>query len=584
MTLVSKLIYESISRKCSTAYIFSGGSIMKLIDHFHPSNNYNKMKYFIPSNEASSGFCSIGHNKSLNKLDSVIITTSGPGLTNVITPLTDANRDNVPLLVISGDVSTSMMGRHAFQEAPVMELTKPITYWNYTILDPDETEDVMEYAFTLTNQSKQVHINIPKDILNTYSQSKKKINISHKLNKLIDINDNIFFNNNLSDYYDQFDNNIIDIANIINKSKKPVLYVGRGCNEAYIQLRELSNKASIPVTTTLHGLGIINEHNDLSLKMVGMHGSERANVAIQNSDCIICVGARFDDRTIGNVDKYAPNAKHIIHINNDLDSFNKVIQKTINVYGDSKLLLLELNKYIYHKSNNDWYNFLCSYSKDFPYNNNELKQQDILIMLDKELEYVKNKLIITTGVGNHQMYSAQLLTHIYPNRFITSGSLGTMGSSNSMAIGAKLANPDKIVISIDGDQSFNMMHDLNMIQNYNIPLKIIIMNDGKQSMVNVWEKIFFNNNITATEIVNPNYKYLSLAYNIKYLEINNTYSQNEIKHILKKFIKETKPVILNCVVASDFCLPLVPPGNGLDEMITINNVETYIINKNNIPS
>jgi len=574
MTKVTDIIYKHISKNVSTAYMFSGGSIMSLINNFHNKNNYNKIKYFIPSHEASAGFCSIGHNKSLNKCDSVIITTSGPGITNILTPLTDAYSDMVPFLVISGDVSTDMMGKHAFQEAPAIELTKPITYWNYSLLNPNEIHDVMNYAFSLVNNNKQVHINIPKDILN----------------KSINENENLYINKKSIDTIYNYDiNNIINIANIINNSYKPILYVGKGCIDSSELIDQLSLKGNIPVTTTLHGLGIFNEKNYNSLKMVGMHGSIRANVAIQNSDCIICVGARFDDRTVGNIQKYAPNAKYIIHINNDKSVFNKVILKSINIHGKSKQILSLLINYIDTKNNYDWFNFLQKYPINFPFNPEKLKQQHILVILNEELnklKEIKKDTIITTGVGNHQMYAAQLITHMYPNRFITSGSLGTMGSSNSMAIGAKIANPDKIVISIDGDQSFNMMNDLKMIMNYNIGIKIIIMNDSKQSMVNIWEKLFFDNNIVATESINPNYDLLAKAYNINCITIDKNMTFDDIRLNIIKFIKydNNEPIILNCIVESDFCLPLVPPGNALDDMITYDNINNYIINKSAAPS
>ena len=247
MTKVSNIIYNHLSKNLSTMYMFSGGSIMSLIDKFHHKNNYNKIKYFIPTHEASAGFCSIGHNKSLNRCDSAIITTSGPGLTNILTPLTDAYCDMIPFLVISGDVSTDMMGKHAFQEAPSIELTKPITHWNYTIINPYEINSVMEYAFHLTKQNKQVHINIPKNILNmTIDENLLLTNNKFIIDEIN--NDKIILDYEESIFYENY--NLINIADIINNSEKPILYVGRGCNDAYIEVRKLSMKANIPITTT----------------------------------------------------------------------------------------------------------------------------------------------------------------------------------------------------------------------------------------------------------------------------------------------------------------------------------------------
>jgi acetolactate synthase-1/2/3 large subunit len=575
---VSQTIYNSIKKNVSTAYLFSGGSIMSLINHF---NKNDKLKYYVPSSEQSCCFISSGHNKSLNKLDSVVITTSGPGVTNCLTGLCDSYSDRIPFLLITGDVSTTAMGSRAFQECPSIELTKPITHWNYNLVDPSETNDVMNYAFYLAKNNKVIHINIPKDIL----FGKLNINNKSKFNNLYNLNKP-----------NKFKYNIKSIAEIINKSSRPILYIGKGCIEDSILIRQLSKLANIPVTTTLHGLGIVDESDKLSLKMLGMHGSERANNSIQLSDCIICIGARFDDRTTGNIKKYAPNAINIIHVNTDLDSFDKVIKNTINIHAYAKDFLEELLPLINENKNTDWINLLNIYPINFPYNNllksnkifYNIKQQNILELLDNVLEYkkLKENIFITTGVGNHQMFSAQLLTHKYPNRFITSGSLGPMGYGNSAAIGVKIANPNKMVISIDGDQSFNMLNDLKCIMNYNIPIKIIIMNDSKQSMVNVWEKLFFNNNIIATESKNPDYQLLAESYNIKCITIDKSFNEFEIIEAINKFINYdfNKSIILNCIVDSDYCLPLVPPGNGLNDMITYNNIDKYIIDKSSAPS
>ena len=544
---------------------------MSLIDHFHPSKNINKLKYYIPTSEASAGFCSIGHNKSLNKLDSVVITTSGPGLTNILTPLTDANCDNIPFFVISGDVSTHMKGKHSFQEAPSMELTKPITSWNYNLTDPKETDVIFDYAFYLLSKGKQVHINIPKDIL-TLTTSNESIDDCQNFVPESD-------NETLLEY----------CGKLINEAKNPVFYVGKGCNNASDELLAIATKANIPVTTTLHGLGSFDENNPLSLKMLGMHGSERANMAMQNADCIICVGARFDDRTTGNIKKFAPKVENIIHINTDPNCFNKVVEKSINILSDAKLALNSLSKYIDNNNHNEWLQFLNKYAINFPYEQVGLKQQDVLTIFNEELNKlvnIKKNSIITSGCGNHLMFGAQLITHTQPNRFLSSGSLGCMGSSNSMAIGAKIANNDKIVFSIDGDQSFNMLNDLKMIYNYNIPIKMIIMNDSCQSMVNVWEQLFYNNNITATVSKNPNYELIAQAHGIKCITISDKMDRKLIKKLIRIFIEydPTESIILNCIVDSDYCLPLVPPNNGLDEMITFNNFKYYKLNKSSAPS
>jgi acetolactate synthase-1/2/3 large subunit len=451
------------------------------------------------------------------------------------------------------------MGKQSFQEAPVIKLSQSITYWNYTIMDPNETYNIMDQALYLVNNKKQVHINIPKDILSSSITNNRGITLNKKLDKP-----------NIESLHFK----IKYVANIINNSIKPVFLIGKGCNNACDELYKVSKKANIPVTTTLHGLGIFDESDELSLKMIGMHGSERANQSIQTADCIICVGARFDDRTTGNIKKYAPYARHIIYVNSDSTCFGKILKDTYNVHAYAIEFLDLLFMYIKPKSN-EWLLSLNNYPINFPYDYSGLKQQHILEILNDVLEKlnIKKNVFFTTGVGNHQMFAAQFITHKYPNRFITSGSLGTMGSCNSMAIGTKIANPDKIIIAIDGDQSFNMLNDLKMIMNYNIGIKIILMNDSKQSMVNIWEKLFFNENITATESINPNYENIAEAYNIKCINIDKTMDMNKITCLIKDFINydNNKPIILNCIIDSDYCFPLVPPNAALNEMITFNN-------------
>jgi acetolactate synthase-1/2/3 large subunit len=603
---VKQCIANYINNNFKVSYAFSGGSIMSLIDII-------KIKMIIPKCESSGGFMSLGYNKSTNDCKSLNIVTSGPGITNALTSITDAKCDNIPLLTISGDVSVNMMGKHVFQEAPAIELTKSITSWNYTLFDSSETKSMMNRTLELLKKGKQVHLNLPKDVLNMDIKNNKDIEFAKEI-----------------EYPKYTMYEILDIAKIINNAERPVLYIGKGCINAVSPLKKLALMRNIPVTTTLHGLGTYDEKHYLSLKMLGMHGSERANYSIQNADCIICIGARFDDRTTGNLDFYAKKAKYIIHINNDYSSFNKVIPNTINIYGDANDVLTDLNHHIVPKyqnhleysnvsmilynwnnpksnqdksllslpnyiekydnlyQNNDhWIKYLKSYRIDFPYNTNTLKQQHILNILDMEIDKldIRKDIFYVTGVGNHQMYAAQLLTHQYPNRFITSGSLGTMGSCNSMAIGVKIAHPDKIVIAIDGDQSFNMMNDLKTIMNYNIGIKMIIMNDSKQSMVNVWEKLFFNN-VVATETKNPNYELIAKAYDIECITINKEMSLDEIQNNINKFLvyDNNKSIILNCIVESDYCFPLVPPGNALDNMITYENFKIKNINNDCAPS
>ena len=323
-------------------------------------------------------------------------------------------------------------------------------------------------------------------------------------------------------------------------------------------------------------MGTFNENHHLSLGFLGMHGFPCANYAIQNSDLIIALGSRFDDRTTGNIKKYAPLCKNIIYVNICQEEFGKVIKSTekrkiYEINSDCRVFLDEINKIkINYKINREkWLNKINKWKKDYPINysvpkNNKLNTQMFISILNNLIDH-KNT-IITSGVGNHQMMAAQFITWTNPKQFITSGSLGVMGTGLPYAIGAQIANKDKVVIDIDGDGSFNhTLGDLQTIVRYNLPIKIFVMNDGHMSMVRVWENLFFNKNYIATSCeYNPDYCKLASSYGIESIKIEDTHNVKEkIKHVLAY----KGPILCNVIVETDLCLPMVAPGKALDDII-----------------
>lgn len=553
----ARIIYNKLlEHKVKDVFMYSGGAIMPLIDCFYQG----KIKYYINSHEQNCGHAATGYAKSSNKTG-VCIVTSGPGLTNLITPILDANNDSTPLVVFSGQVPLKAMGTCAFQEAPSTEITKPITKWSYCVQDVNELPYVLDKAFWLANDKKKgaVHIDLPKcvltsDLKNNYKEFKYQ-NYNHK-------------KKNNYDYQ--------NVINLINNSEKPVFYVGKGVLDASEELRELVINSNIPITTTMHAMGAFDEEHNLSLQMLGMHGSYAANHAIQNSDCIICIGARFDDRTTGNLDYYAPKAKDaykngtggIIHCNIENNEINKVVNSNYNFCIDSKEFMIELNKGIKFRERESWLNKINNWKQEQPFKykkTNKLKAQEVLQTLNK-LIVDKSNYIFTTGVGNHQMWSCQFINWTHPKSFISSGSLGVMGAGLPYAIGAQISNPKKNVILIDGDSSFNMtLTDLKTVKEHNLPIKIIVMNDGNQNMVRVWEQLFFEERITATiNSRNPNYSDLALSYGINSIKCIN---QENLEECLLNFLNSNESVLLECVVESDKCFPLNPPGQALDNLI-----------------
>jgi len=572
ITVANYIHRELFKRNIKHVFGYSGGAVLPLLNEFKS----NKIKFIKNSTEQCSGFVAEGYSKSLGlSIPGVVVTTSGPGLTNMITPLQNAYSDGSPLIVISGQVPLKALGTDAFQECPATHLTKHCTKWNKLITNKDEIIDSMNMAFNISMSERKgpVHIDIPKDIL------LQKINIDYN-----------YYNNYISnnwkdlDMGKNLDNKIELVSQLINKAKKPIIIAGQGANEVSKELTYMVSTKKIPITTTLHGMGCVNEKNKMSLEMLGMHGKPVANYAIQNSDLIIGLGTRFDDRTVCNIDKYAPNAilNHgIIHIDSSSEQLSKV-QKLFNhknlqsIHCNTKLFMKKLNRYHVKTKSDNWINKLIEYDNKNAYyynkNTHVIKTPDVIKSIDENIDKLKinrDNIIFTTGVGNHQMWTSQHITWTSPNKMITSGSLGTMGVGVPFAIGCKLSNPKNMVICIDGDSSFTMTsNELQTVLENNIPIKIAIMNDGRQQMVHVWQKLFHNENYVATDNINPNFELLGKAYNIKTIECSNTYS---LDNKVKQFLTTNEPIIGVFNVEPEMCFPLVAPGKGLDDMIMNKN-------------
>lgn len=562
---VAKHIYDQLVRfNVKNIFMYSGGAIMPLIDCFYKSD---KINYYINSHEQNCGHAATGYAKSSGKTG-VVLVTSGPGITNCITPLLDAKNDSTPLIVISANVPLSAIGTDAFQEAPAIEITKPVTKWSYMVNEEDDIDHILEKAFYIANNKKKgsVHIDIPKCILT----KKYKYNIEQ------------LRRNYIKNY--KISHDLKTICNVISEAEKPILYVGKGANNISKYIRLFSKINNIPVTTTMHGMGIVDETDDLSLQMCGMHGNGAANIALQESDCIIAIGSRFDDRTIGNKSKYAPKCKNFIHFNIEENEINKIIDTEYYIIGDLEYTFYDFFEiYKNKKYNKNWLERIDVLKKKYKFTYNQtknLKTQEVLIELNKQITNNMEKYFITTGVGNHQMMTCQFIDWKVPNRFISSGSLGVMGAGLPYAIGTQIANPKNTIINIDGDSSFLMtLSDLKTIKEHNLPIKILLMNNGTQDMVRVWETLFFNGRITATKNKNnPFFDNLAESFGIKGCICNN---KKNLSSKIKYFLNYDGPILMNCIVEPDYCFPLVQPGAGLDEMILNEN---KIIKGNEVPS
>jgi acetolactate synthase-1/2/3 large subunit len=590
---------------------YSGGAVLPLLNSIKQSN----IKFIKNSNEQCSGHFAEGLAKAQNKQKpGIIVTTSGPGITNCITPLYDAYGDGIPLLILSAQVDQRFLGTDAFQEAPAVEATRPFTKFSECIYDINKLEDTLNKAYDLamTPRFGPVHLDIPKDVL-----------ISE-----ININDTYSGNNDTANNDTDIIQNTAKIENtvkiensisLINKSKKPIIIFGQGAINSSEIANFICETYNIPCCTTIHGLGVVSEEFKYSLGMLGMHGSAAANYAIQESDLIIGIGNRFDDRTIGNINGYGKNARNkenetnnnetnnnetnkglgIIHIDNSDEQIKKVKKlfnsqknlqiKSINI--DANIFLKNVNKKINKVNRDNWLKNITNLKNTFKFDYIKLKKkikvQDVINELDKKITQVnmdRDNILFTTGVGNHQMFTAQLITWTHPNKMLTSGSAGTMGVGLPYALGAQIDNKDKIVICIDGDGSFNMTSsDLQTAVENNIPVKIMIMNDSRQQMVYVWQKLFFEENYIGTENErNPCYKSLAEAYGMKAIKCDSFENLDSSLEFMLNY--NSGPILCEYIVVPDICLPLVSPGKALDEMLLRDDKANINLDKNYIPS
>ena len=576
MIYAKDIFYNCLKKhNVTNAFIYSGGSIMPWIDTLYK----NDIKYYVNSHEQNCGHALTGFSKSnMNHNEkAIVMTTSGPGFTNLITPMLDMTNDSTPGVFITGQVPLNAVGSNAFQEAPSVELSKHVTKYSNQITSILDIETIMTKAFSKAYSGKMgaVHIDIPKCVA---SSSMSKIEYEYLINSNLEYHSNYKF----PDIFNNFSPKINDVVDIINKSKKPIIYLGQGCNNSYKLLREFAIKGNIPVTSTIHGCGIFDESHDLSLQWCGMHGNASANYSLQDSDCIIALGSRFDDRTTGLVEKYAPKAFNaykngtggIIHVNLEKSEIKKVIDSHYNFNIKCEDWLEEAIKNIKFNKRENWISYINMLKDTHKFENkkspNKLFMENVLTSIYNNTKHLNENVVITTGVGNHQMQTYQYIYSKFPKKIISSGSLGVMGAGLPYAVGAQIANPNKLVIDIDGDSSFNMtMNELKTISQYKLPIKIAVMNNSAQMMVTTWERLFYNERYTATLYdSNPSYVDLAKSFNIKSMKCDNN---DNLENKIDEFINSDGPILCEFKIKRDMCLPLVAPGKGLDEMILCNN-------------
>ncbi|CAG8623224.1 7566_t:CDS:2 [Paraglomus brasilianum] len=565
--------------KCIFGY--PGGAILPVFDAIYNSRHF---EFILPRHEQGAGHMAEGYARASGK-PGVVLVTSGPGATNAITPMQDALSDGTPMVVFTGQVPTSAIGTDAFQEADVVGISRACTKWNVMVKDVAELPRRITEAFEIatTGRPGPVLVDLPKDI--TAGILKKPVPRKYT------IPSRAFSNIISSDRADATLNpNIIQAAEIINKAKRPIIYAGQGVlstEEGPILLRELAKIGNIPVTTTLQGLGAFDELDNRSLHMLGMHGSAYANLAMQQADAIIALGARFDDRVTGHLAHFAPAAKQaakegrggIVHFEISLKNINKVIQATAAVAGDVTENLAKLLPLIESSERAEWFAMIDEWKAKYPWTYTKaspgapLKPQQVIEELDRQTHDIKDRVLLTTGVGQHQMWAAQFFRWRYPRTMITSGGLGTMGYGLPSAIGAKVASPDKIVIDIDGDASFCMTGmELATAAQYNIGVKVLILDNCFQGMVKQWQDLFYEERYSQTEMINPDFVKFAESMGVKALRIR---TEQELPEKMKEFLEYNDgPIVCNVVIEKhEHVYPMVPAGKALHEFIVHPNLK-----------
>ena len=569
-----------------TIFGYSGGAILPTYDAVFRFNEENKdsdgnqpMPLIVPANEQGAGFMASGYARASGKVG-VVMVTSGPGATNTVTPIRDCMADSIPIVVISGQVPTTAIGTDAFQEAPVSAIMGAVSKHIFLVTDPLLVESTIRSAFELakTGRPGPVVVDIPKDIQNWEGEflGSGSLPLTGYRNRLETV-----MNNNLNDELAK------NFYKLLSKSKKPLIYAGGGVinADASSQLRQFSEAYKIPIVTTLMALGASDTTKSLSLHMLGMHGLASANYAVEDCDFLIAIGARFDDRVAGDPKGFAPNAKKIAHFDIDISEINKV--KSVDWYHVGSLKkdlndLIALGKKIEFVSDfSGWHSHIEKLKEEYKLNynkNSELIQPYEVIEEINKLS--RGEAIISTGVGQHQMWAAQYFDYKEPRLWLTSGSMGTMGFGLPAAIGAQFAKPNTLVIDIDGDASIRMnIGELETATTYDLPIKVLVLNNYGDGMVRQWQKLYYKGRMSASDKSLHRKDFVKTAEADGFEFSERLVNKSEIRTTVKKFIEFDGPAFLEVIIDPDaWVYPMVGPGQTYDKMIT----GDWIKNRNEI--
>ncbi len=552
---------------------YSGGAILPAYDAVFRYNQNNDdlpdIRLVVPANEQAAGFMAAGYARASGKVG-VTMVTSGPGATNMVTPIRDSLADSVPMVVISGQVPTAAIGTDAFQEAPVAAIMGSVAKHIFLVTDASKLEDTVRTAFEIARSGRPgpVVIDIPKDIQNWQGpyRGTGTLPVPGFRRRMREVNSNQLSQSQCEQFF-----------RLLASSKRPLIYAGGGVINANAgeALRAFSKRLGIPVTTTLMGIGAVDTTDSLCLNMLGMHGTAYANYAVDDCDFLIALGARFDDRVAGVPDSFAPNARAIAHFDVDPSEIGKVKRADWAHVGvlkrDIEALVSYAERIRFAVSYADWHKHIAELKRDYAMN---YDRKSALIQPQHLIEAInaitKGNAIITTGVGQHQMWAAQFFDFSAPRHWLTSGSMGTMGFGLPAAAGAQIAQPNSIVIDIDGDASIRMnLGEMETVTTYDLPVKIVVLNNNGDGMVKQWQKTFFEGRLAGSDktLHRKNFVMAAKADGFGFAE--RLEDKEKLVSTVRSFIEFDGPAFLEVRIDPDaMVFPMVGPGQSYSQMLT----------------
>ncbi len=548
----SRIIIECLlEQDVDTVFGYPGGAVLNIYDALYDYSD--KIAHILTSHEQGASHAADGYARTTGKTG-VVIATSGPGATNLVTGLATAYMDSIPIVAITGNVATSLLGLDSFQEVDITGITMPVTKHNCIVKDVTKLADMIREAFFIANDGRKgpVLIDIPKDITAAECEYEPQKPKEHT--------------------YTVSEEEITEAAKIIKKSKRPFIYAGGGvvsC-DAVSELSKFAELTDAPVSLSLMGQCAFDNTSPRYTGMMGMHGTKTSSLALTECDLLIVLGSRFSDRVTCNAKSFraAAGAK-ILHIDIDPAEINKNIEADYKVCGNLKLVLKKLNKLLTHVRHTEWLEKIFAWKKAYPLCQASEDENDVLPqeILETLYDITNGEAIISTEVGQHQMWTAEFYNFRKPRSFASSGGLGTMGYGLGAAIGCKVGNPEKVVVNCAGDGSFYMnMNELTTLAKYQLPVIELVFNNSVLGMVRQWQKLFYNSRFSQTTLEKPtDFELLGKAIGIEAMTIR---TKKDIRPVLENAVALNKPVLINCIIGKDInVLPMVPAGASISEPI-----------------